>query len=205
MNYLEFKNKMFDLACFNLNQVYAGFPGFDRNNLSRWIKKGLLIRLRQGYYSFPEYLGKADYAYYFANSMYRPSYISLHTALSFYGLIPEAVVQITSVSPLKTASFINAFAEYSYHTIRPELMFGYELKPLIDGRTMKIASREKALLDLLYLYPAYNSQEEMKNLRLDESCLRDDLDNGRMKDFMERYGSKTLKKRVENLFLAYSL
>ena len=113
MNYFEFRKKMFDLACFNTHQVYAWQPDFDRNNFTRWIKKGLLVRLRQGYFAFPEYLPRPDYAQYIANRIYRPSYISLHAALSFYGMIPEAVVQITSVSPLKTASFKNAFAEYS--------------------------------------------------------------------------------------------
>ena len=52
MNYLEFKERMFDLGCFNIYQVYAWKPGFDRNNFVRWTRKGLLIRLRQGYYTF---------------------------------------------------------------------------------------------------------------------------------------------------------
>ena len=63
MNFLEFRNKMFNLACFNIDQVYAWQPDFDRNNLSRWTKKGLLLRLRQGYFTFPEYRDKRDYAY----------------------------------------------------------------------------------------------------------------------------------------------
>ncbi|MCD7850081.1 MAG: hypothetical protein LUH63_10310, partial [Parabacteroides sp.] len=58
---------------------------FDRNSLTRWVKKGYLIRLRQGYFAFSEYKSKPDYFLYFANRIYRPSYISLHTALSFYG------------------------------------------------------------------------------------------------------------------------
>lgn len=41
MNYLEFRNKMFDLGCFNIHQVYAWKPGFHRNNFVRWTKKGL--------------------------------------------------------------------------------------------------------------------------------------------------------------------
>jgi hypothetical protein len=111
MNYLEFKNKMFDLGCFNIHQVYAWEPGFDRNSFVRWANKGLLIRLRQGYYSFPEYKSKPDFGLYFANRIYRPSYVSLHTALAFYGIIPEAVVQITSITTLKTVSFNNDFGE----------------------------------------------------------------------------------------------
>ena len=153
MTYLEFKDKMFDLAIFNIHQIYAWKPEFDRNNLTRWLKKGYLIRLKRGYYSFSEYKGKQGYPYFFANRIYRPSYISLHTALSFYGMIPEAVVQITSVSSLKTASFKNDVGEYSYKNIKEKLIFGYDLKPMADNRTIMFATPEKALLDLLYLYP----------------------------------------------------
>lgn len=38
MTFLEFKNQLFDLACFNIYQVYAWQPDFDRNNLTRWVK-----------------------------------------------------------------------------------------------------------------------------------------------------------------------
>ncbi len=205
MNFLEFRGKLFELACFNIDQVYAWMPGFDRNNLSRWTKKGLLIRLRQGYYAFPEYKSKADFALYFANRIYRPSAISLHTALSFYGLIPEAVVQITSVTPLKTTSFANPFAEYSYKTIKQELMFGYALKPLEGGRAMQIASPEKALLDLLYLYPGYNSANDMEALRLDEDFLQHNLNKDLLMEYAFRFKNKALEHRVQLLFISYSL
>lgn len=146
MTFLEFKDKMFDLACFSIHQVYAWKPNFDRNNLTRWVKKGYLIRLRQGYFAFYEYKEKNDYAFYFANRIYRPSYISLHTALAFYGMIPEAVVQITSVTTLKTASFTNDFGQYSYRNLKENLLFGYELKPMADKRTIQFATRKKLCL-----------------------------------------------------------
>ncbi|TCS85042.1 hypothetical protein EDD80_11525 [Anseongella ginsenosidimutans] len=48
LDFLTFKEKLFDLACFSTDQVYAWQPDFDRNNLTRWIRKGYLVRLRQG-------------------------------------------------------------------------------------------------------------------------------------------------------------
>ena len=175
MNYLEFKNRMFDLGCFNTHQVYAWKPDFDRNNFVRWAKKGLLLRLRQGYYTFPEYKNKPDFSLFFANRIYRPSYISLHTALAFYGMIPEAIVQITSVTSLKTASFQNEIGEYEYKSVRKELMFGYNIKSIANGQSIQLARPEKALLDLLYLYPFYNTEQEMEDLRLDDDFLHDDI------------------------------
>lgn len=205
MNYIEFKDKMFDLACFSNDQVYSWQPSFDRNNLSRWINRGLLIRLRQGCFTFPEYKGKPGYAWYFANRIYRPSYISLHSALSFHGIIPESVIQITSVTSLKTAYFVNPFGEYSYKTIKKELMFGSVLKPMSDGRTMQIADPEKALADLLYLYPEYSTAQHMMDLRLDEEYLQNDINKNLLKDYISRFKSKTLDKRVNQLFTTYGL
>lgn len=205
MNFLEFKDRMFDLGCFNIHQVYAWKPGFDRNNFVRWSNKGLLSRLRQGYYTFPEYRSKPDFALYFANRIYRPSYLSLHTALAFYGMIPEAVVQITSVTSLKTVSFINDFGEYSYKSLKDELMFGYDLKPMADGRTLQLASPEKALLDLLYLYPFYKTEQELEELRLDDDFLQDDLNHELLEEYSLKFENKALEKRVQLLMKTYGL
>ena len=205
MTFLEFKNQLFDLACFNIYQVYAWQPDFDRNNLTRWVKKGYLVHLRQGYFAFSEYKSRQDYSLYFANRIYRPSYISLHTALAFYGMIPEAVVQITSVTSLKTVSFNNDFGEYSYKNLKENLMFGYELKPVADNRTMQFATPEKALLDLLYLYPFYDNEQELEELRLDEDYLHDDLDKDLLVNYCDKFQNKALARRVKLLFKTYDL
>ena len=109
-----------------------------------------------------------EFALHFANVIYKPSYISLHTALSFYGIIPEAVPQITSVTTLKTIRFSNDFGEYSYKNIKPEMMFGYDLMEMEGGRRIMFATPEKALADMLYLYPFYDTEREIEELRLDE-------------------------------------
>ena len=205
MNYLEFRSRMYDLGCFNTHQVYAWKPEFDRNNFVRWTKKGLLIRLRQGYYTFPEYKSQPDYILYFANRIYRPSYISLHTALAFYGLIPEAVVQVTSITSLKTASFENEFAAYDYRTVQQKLIFGYVQKPMADGKTLLLAQPEKALLDLLYLYPFYTSEQDMEELRLDEDFLEEEFDFNRLEEYKARFKNKALEKRVRIFLNTYGL
>jgi predicted transcriptional regulator of viral defense system len=199
MNFIEFRNKFLSLAYFTTNQVYASFPEFNRNNLVHWVRQGYLIRLRQGYYAFPEYKESTDFTLYFANTIYKPSYISLHTALSFYGIIPESVPEITSVTTLKTITFSNDFGEYSYNNIRPELMFGYDLRDMEGGRRIMFATPEKAIIDLLYLYPFYNTERDLENLRLDESYMEDDFNAKRLTEFSDRIGSKALSKRIDML------
>jgi predicted transcriptional regulator of viral defense system len=205
MNFIEFRRKIFDLACFNINQIYAWQPDFNRNNLVNWLNRGLIIRLRQGYYTFPEYKGRPDYPLWFANRIYRPSYISLHSALAFYGMIPEAVTQITSVTSLKTATFSNAIGEYSYKSVKAELIFGIDLKTMTDGRTLLFASPEKALIDLLYLYPFYDSEQDMEDLRLDDSFLNENLNRNLLKEYTSRFENKALEQRISRLIKIYGL
>jgi predicted transcriptional regulator of viral defense system len=205
MNWIEFKNKMFDLGCFSIHQVYAWRPGFDRNNLVRWTKKGYLVHLRRGWYAFPEYKDTPDLAEYIAGKIYTPSYISLHSALALYGLIPESVVQITSVTSLKTASFTNAFGEYSYKSVKSDLMFGYFRRPIADGRTTPYATREKALLDMLYLYPFYSTESELLELRLDGDILSEDLDRSTWLSMGKRFQCASLEKRMRLLEKVYNL
>jgi len=205
MNFIEFRNRFQTLACFTTNQVYASYPEFNRNNLGRWVRQGYLVRLRQGYYAFPEYKESTEFALYFANKIYKPSYISLYTALSFYGIIPEAVPQITSVTTLKTIRFSNDFGEYSYKSIKPDLMFGYDLREMEGGRGIMFATPEKAIIDLLYLYPFYNTERDLEELRLDESYMEDDFNAERLTEFSDRIGSKALRNRIKLLRKVHNL
>ena len=205
MNYLNFKNRFFDLGCFHVHQVYAWQADFDKSNITRWIKRDLLIKLRNGYYSFPEYLNKADFRYFVSNRMYCPSYVSLHTALAFYGMIPEAVIPVSAVSALKKATFENEFGTFTYRQIASELMFGYDVKPFSDGQALLFAQPEKALLDLLYLYLFYNTPQEMQELRLDEDFMQQNFNVERFCEYAQRFQSKALIKRVKILMKVHQL
>ena len=205
MDYLTFKERMYPQGCFNINQVLLWEKDFDRNNLTRWCHKGLLVKLRNQYYAFPECRQMLDFARYVANRIYSPSYISLHNALSFYGMIPEEVVQLTSVTTLKTAKFENAFGTFHYQNVKPSLYFGYEIKTTQNGRGLLFATPEKALLDLLYLNPFYKTEQDMEELRLDEDFMQNEFNTTRLTDFLSRIGNKALEKRVGRLIKVYEL
>ena len=204
MNYLSFRNRFIDLGCFSSHQVGVAFPGFDRNNLTRWQRKGLVVKLRQGFYAFSEYVAQPNFAFFVSNYMYKPSYVSLHTALAFYGIIPEAVTQITAVSALKTAAFENHFGSFSYMKMKHDLFFGYDILPLGE-RNIHIAQPEKAILDLLYLYPFYNSEQEIENLRFDEYFLSNELNIGKLALYLDKFNHKKLAKRVNILTNVYNI
>jgi hypothetical protein len=100
---------------------------------------------------------------------------------------------------------MNLFGEYSYKNIKDELMFGYELKEMDENRSLMFATPEKALLDLLYLYPFYNSEKEMEELRLDEYYIREELNLEVLLSYNERFGSKALDKRMRLLQKVYNI
>ena len=205
MDFLTFRERLYPMGCFNINQVLLWEKDFDRNNLTRWCQKGLLIKLRNQYYAFPEYRRVPDFSRYVANQMYAPSYISLHSALSFYGMIPEEVVQLTNVTTLKTAKFENAFGSFHYQNVKPTMFFGYDIKTVQNGRRLLLATPEKALLDLLYLNPYYKSEQDMKDLRLDEDFMQNDFNTSLLDDYLSIIENKALNKRVRTLLKVYGL
>ncbi|MBI4649400.1 MAG: hypothetical protein HY738_23075 [Bacteroidia bacterium] len=202
MLFIEFKEKMFGLGCFSNYQVLSWKQNFERANFVRWIKKGYVIPLRKGFYTFPEYLNIHGFDLYIANRIYTPSYVSLHYVLHYYGVIPEGVTQITSVSSLKTTMFNNKLGTFTYQTMLPELLFGYEEKHF--GKwTIKFASIEKAIIDLFYLYPFYNTESEIRELRFDSEMLKIDANN--MFRQVEKYKNKSLESRLGLMLKVYDL
>jgi predicted transcriptional regulator of viral defense system len=205
MNFIKFKENYFNQGIFTSYQVYSRQSDFDRNNFSRWIKKGLITRLRRGVYSFPEYKSKPNFNFFVANRIYRPSYISLHSALSFYGLIPESIFQATSVTTLKTEKFENDFGMFVYRTIGEKMMFGYIAKKLDDEKHFLMASPEKAIVDLLYLYPEYDSEKEILELRLDDDLMGEIVNKDLLLSYSEKTKINALIHRVQYLIAAYKL
>lgn len=203
MNFQTFREAFFQQICFTSNQVSAWYPGFDKNNLGRWVGKGYIVKLRNGHYIFSEHLDTENINLFIANRIYRPSYVSLHTTLAFHGLIPESITQVTSVSTLKTAHFHNGV--FSYKTVKPHMFFGYTALPYNRNKSILMATPEKAILDLLYLYPFYNSREELQQLRLDEVMLDETFDKELYFTFLERIKSRAVEKRAKLLLQVYNI
>jgi predicted transcriptional regulator of viral defense system len=97
-------------------------------NLVRWQEKEYIMKLRNRWYAFNDAESSENMEWLAANLIYSPSYISLHTALSWYNLIPEMIATTTSVTTRKTNHFSTPLGYFDYH-IKPELFgFGTYLK-----------------------------------------------------------------------------
>ena len=205
MKYQEFRDRFYKFGCVSIELIASFYTVFDRHNLKRWTDNGYLIKLRRGLYAFSDWRETAGIGEAMAMHIYAPSYLSCEWVLARAGLIPESVVQFTSVTTLKTSKFSNVFGDYSYRTIKPQAFWGYESKPLAGDLQGQVATPAKALLDLLYLNSFYNTADEMEELRLDREVLEETIQGQKLSDFAPYYECQALVDRVALLRKVYAI
>lgn len=202
MQYLEFKNRVQSLPLIAGKDLLAlEDPRNMKNQLARWGKKGLLSQLRKGLYVLDSANRKINPGKSFlAGQLYSPSYISLEHALSLYGLIPEHVADITSISTRKTARFENEFGVFTYQTIKPGAFRGFKMEQDEAGLAYFIAEPEKAVVDFIYLnLPRFKIgdadifTESYRFQRLEQ------LNTGKLKQYAELFNNAKLTAVVKTL------
>ena len=138
-----------------------------------WLEKnGYIIRLKRGLYVVnPEYTGKRLSNELIANHLYAPSYVSMSTALRYYGLIPEAVYVNQSMTVKHSRSFQTPIGNYDYKCIsREAFAVGVRTERFADYAFL-IASPEKALCDLI----ANSSKVNLRYMKDVENYLENDI------------------------------
>lgn len=166
-----------------------------RRQLDRWVKSGRLLRLRRGVYAVaPPYRVGAPHPFLVANHLRRPSYVSLQSALSHYGMIPEFVPLTTSVTTGRPEELDTPLGRFLFRHVKKSAFFGYTQVEISPGQPVFLASPEKALLDLLYLTPGSDSAAYLEELRFEPS---DRFDWETLRMHTERIRSRKLKRAVE--------
>ena len=193
MNFIHFKNSLRQFPVFSVADIRSTYGDFDRRRLSEWQKKGYIQKIIKGYYLFSDVAMNENTLFAIANKIYKPSYISLETAMSHYQLIPESIYMITSVSTKRTYLFETPLAPFSYRAIKPALFFGYTLLP--GG--IKIAFMEKAILDFFYLNPSVQTENDFSSLRVNREEVLDRMNKKRLSDYIHRFNRKRLSKRMD--------
>ena len=122
-----------------------------RNVISRLVQSKDLIRVKKGIYLFGSDYAKRPYSpEVLANKIYGPSYVSAEYALSFWGLIPEGVMEVTSMTTGKSKRFSTPAGRFSYYHLKPmTFSVGVTHVRFSDEFGALIATPEKALADLL--------------------------------------------------------
>lgn len=153
MKYNELKQKIKHLPVFTSSMLKAsGETSTLKVQLSQWKKKGLISQLRRGLYTLCKEEREIEPTHFFlANQIFIPSYVSLESALAFYGLIPEFVASTTSITARKTCKFKNEFGIFTYQHIKKEGYDGFISIQEKDNINILIATPEKAVVDFVYL------------------------------------------------------
>lgn len=136
-----------------------------RDKLAHMVKKKECIPVIQGLYE----TNPTTPGYRLANTICSPSYLSFEFALSYHGLIPEAVYSFTSATfeKKKKKEFKTPFGTFTYRDV-PSAAYPYGIECVSEnGYTFQIASPEKALCDELYIQSPVTSQRELKELLFD--------------------------------------
>lgn len=117
-------------------------------------KAGRIIRLKRGLYVIsPQENGVLLSLYLIGNMLYGPSYVSMLTALREYGLIPERVEVVQSMTTHLTVSFENKAGRFEYqHCAKDYYSIGITQRKE-EGVTYLIATPEKALCDYIISTP----------------------------------------------------
>lgn len=132
-----------------IGSVYPSLT--EKNKKVRLLEKhDEIIRLKRGLYVVnPEITGKPLSTELMANHIYAPSYVSMSSALRFFGLIPETVYETQSMTVKHARDFDTPYGRFSYTSISNEA-FPIGVRSLRgDGFAFLIASPEKALCDLI--------------------------------------------------------
>ena len=172
-------------------------PGNMRRQLSRWTAAGKLYQLRRGLYTpAPPYQKLSPHPFLIANRLVRASYVSLQAALAHYGLIPEHVPAVTSVTTARPSRRETPLGRYEFRHIKAALLYGYRLLDLGRDQQAFVAAPEKALLDLVYLQPGGDAPAYLRGLRLQNL---DRLDVDELRRMAKRAGGPKLQRAAANI------
>jgi predicted transcriptional regulator of viral defense system len=168
-----------------------------RRQLSRWVQTGRVIQLRRGLYALAApYQQTPPHPFLIANSLLPGSYVSLQSALAYYGLIPEYVAQTLSVTTQRPAHWRNALGDFRFRHLAPHLLFGYQKVAVTTGQEAFIALPEKALLDLVHLTPDGDKPAYLAGLRLQNL---ERLDPQRLQVFAGRAGKPKWRRAAAQI------
>jgi hypothetical protein len=166
-------------------QVLLGLlKGYSRpyDKIMELLKQGVIYQLRRGLYVTSSLVSSsAPEPFLIANHLYGPSYVSLDSALFHWGLIPERVFEICSVTPKISKQYTSQQVVYSFtHLPLAYYPLGIKSLSIHEKQTVLIASPEKALCDKVITTAGVNLRSKqqalaflVEDLRIEKDQLRE--------------------------------
>ncbi|MEI8346433.1 MAG: hypothetical protein WCG27_03135 [Pseudomonadota bacterium] len=180
-----------------------------RGHVHDLVKKGVVTSVKQGIYLLHRDILPCPYSkLLLANMIFGPSYISLESAMSLYGFIPEKVESITSVCLSNSRSFETAVGVFHYSHVKNEIYpHGITLGDIDEHASYLLATPEKALLDFIYLREKKGTYQKAKDYfdylhdsyRFDMSTIKKTISLSKIRKLSTLYPGKHLLWLVEEL------
>lgn len=199
MYFQQISPQLAQLPLFESGHLYTGANNQQQvqRQLTDWVRAGKVVQLRRGLYTLAsEYQSEQPHSYVIANHIVKGSYVSLHTALSYYDLIPEHVAVVTSVTTGRPGTWQNPYGHFSYQHIQNKLFFGFEYRQMTRTQWAYIAAPEKALLDLIYLTPEADNEAYIRALRLQNL---DQINDERLSAYVKQADKPKLERALTHL------
>ncbi|MDD3302225.1 MAG: hypothetical protein PHN31_01620 [Candidatus Gracilibacteria bacterium] len=201
MKYIDISKKLEKLKVFGVEDLKILDNNYDKSKISKWKDLGYINSIIKGFYVYGNLDINQNILYFISNKIYSPSYISLESALNYYGIIPEQTYSIIGVSTNKTIDFKTQFGLFSYKKIKTEFFWGYKIVSIQDTKYL-IAELEKALIDYFYLKPTIKNINDIEGLRWNKELLKEKLDFKKLEKYTNTINSKTISRKI-NLLLKY--
>jgi len=144
------------LSDIDLNHLLNGTSAVRYGLVNKAIKKEEIIQIRRGLYLLADrYRQKKLSKFFLASRIVSHSYLSLDSALSYHGWIPEHVTTVTSILARgRTKQFITPFGEFIFYQLpvnEYEFFTGVTRIEEISEEPFLLASPLRALADYVYI------------------------------------------------------
>lgn len=181
------------------------FPGSEHRRyglVKRALASGEIIHIRRGLYCLaPKYQKKSVNLHALAQHVYGPSYVSLESALSWHGWIPEAVHAVTSASFKKSKEFTTPLGIFRYDRVA-QRVFYTEVERLTDasGNVFLMATPLKALADYVYVRKKdwAGIEPAVSSLRIEPEEL-EQVTESALEALLGNYANSRVKRFLEGL------
>lgn len=169
--------------------------------IKRALGAGEILRVHRGLYCLAaKYLRQKLDPFVLAQRIYGPSYISLETALSHHGWIPEAVYAITSVCMDRSREFDTPLGHFSFARVPQRALYAEVARVETEAGSFLLAAPLKALADYIYVHKNDwdSARPVIQSLRVDEENLAS-VDSQAFDRLASNYASLRVRRFLEGL------
>lgn len=169
------------------------------------VRKGVLVKVRRGLYFIKLPYKPTEYdPLEVAQLIYGPSYVSLESALSYHGWIPEAVYTITSVSTRRKKTFETPLGIYGYAQTPAGTFYSEVTRHASTSSISLMAEPWKAIADALFVYrrPWHSVNDLVLDLRVERDVIKSsNLESLQrvINDFEDKQAKRVLKNFLKEL------